>query len=62
MRSLEEFDVDKNVAVFFKAEKETLRFSVVKVLAAAAQEPAVVDTVAYRERIALPPGGQITLI
>lgn len=29
-------NVDKNVAVFFKAEKETLRFSVVKVLAAAA--------------------------
>jgi len=29
-------NVDKNVAQFFKAEKETLRFSVVKVLAAAA--------------------------
>ena len=29
-------NVDKNVAVFFKAEKQTLRFSVVKVLAAAA--------------------------
>jgi len=29
-------NIDKNVAVFFKAEKESLRFSVVKVLAAAA--------------------------
>ena len=29
-------NIDKNVAVFFKTEKETLRFSVVKVLAAAA--------------------------
>lgn len=29
-------NVDKNVAVFFKSEKESLRFSVVKVLAAAA--------------------------
>jgi hypothetical protein len=29
-------NVDKNVAVFFKSEKESLRFSVIKVLAAAA--------------------------
>jgi hypothetical protein len=35
--------VDKNVAVFFKAEKETLRFSVVKVLAAAAHANRIIE-------------------
>ena len=36
-------NVDKNVAVFFKAEKETLRFSVVKVLAAAAHANRIIE-------------------
>ena len=36
-------NVDKNVAVFFKAEKETLRFSVVKVLAAAAHANKIIE-------------------
>ena len=35
--------IDKNVAVFFKAEKETLRFSVVKVLAAAAHANKIIE-------------------
>lgn len=36
-------NVDKNVATFFKAEKETLRFSVVKVLAAAAHANKIIE-------------------
>ena len=36
-------NVDKNVAVFFKTEKETLRFSVVKVLAAAAHANKIIE-------------------
>lgn len=36
-------NVDKNVAVFFKAEKETLRFSVIKVLAAAAHANRIIE-------------------
>ena len=36
-------NVDKNVATFFKAEKETLRFSVVKVLAAAAHANRIIE-------------------
>lgn len=36
-------NIDKNVAVFFKSEKETLRFSVVKVLAAAAHANKVIE-------------------
>jgi len=35
--------IDKNVAVFFKAEKETLRFSVIKVLAAAAHANKIIE-------------------
>jgi len=36
-------NIDKNVAVFFRTEKETLRFSVVKVLAAAAHANMVIE-------------------
>lgn len=36
-------NVDKNVAVFFKTEKETLRFSVIKVLAAAAHANRIIE-------------------
>lgn len=36
-------NIDKNVAVFFKAEKDTLRFSVVKVLAAAAHANKIIE-------------------
>ncbi len=36
-------NIDKNVAVFFKTEKETLRFSVVKVLAAAAHANKMIE-------------------
>jgi hypothetical protein len=36
-------NIDKNVAVFFKTEKETLRFSVVKVLAAAAHANKIIE-------------------
>jgi hypothetical protein len=36
-------NIDKNVAVFFKSEKETLRFSVVKVLAAAAHANKIIE-------------------
>ncbi len=36
-------NIDKNVAVFFKAEKESLRFSVVKVLAAAAHANKIIE-------------------
>jgi len=36
-------NIDKNVAVFFKAEKQTLRFTVVKVLAAAAHANKIIE-------------------
>jgi hypothetical protein len=36
-------NVDKNVAVFFKSEKESLRFSVVKVLTAAAHANKIIE-------------------
>ncbi|RLD24956.1 MAG: hypothetical protein DRI71_00995 [Bacteroidetes bacterium] len=36
-------NIDKNVAVFFKTEKDTLRFSVVKVLAAAAHANKIIE-------------------
>jgi hypothetical protein len=36
-------NIDKNVAVFFRTEKETLRFSVVKVIAAAAHANKVIE-------------------